>query len=219
MKGKGNRGRGRFIVLEGIDGAGTTSQMRHVIEWLEKRGEFVHATREPTDGPLGLLLRQILRGRLVATPGLARGDAKPQPIDPAAVALLFAADRLDHLHNEVVPHLEAGRHVVCDRYVLSSLAYQSLETDLRFVRNINEKAIAPDLTIFLRVRAEVAMARIETTRTQKETFEQLPLQKRVAAAYDKLLESYRDGQVVILDGEEEMSMVTTRIRQALEPLF
>lgn len=219
MKGKGNRGRGRFIVLEGIDGAGTTSQMRHVIEWLEKRGELVHATREPTDGPLGLLLRQILRGRLVATPGLARGDAKPQPIDPAAVALLFAADRLDHLHNEVVPHLEAGRHVVCDRYVLSSLAYQSLETDLRFVRNINEKAIAPDLTIFLRVRAEVAMARIETTRTQKETFEQLPLQKRVAAAYDKLLESYRDGQVVILDGEEEMSMVTTRIRQALEPLF
>lgn len=219
MKGKGNRGHGRFIVLEGIDGAGTTSQMRHVIEWLEKRGELVHATREPTDGPLGLLLRQILRGRLVATPGLARGDAKPQPIDPAAVALLFAADRLDHLHNEVVPHLEAGRHVVCDRYVLSSLAYQSLETDLRFVRNINEKAIAPDLTIFLRVRAEVAMARIETTRTQKETFEQLPLQKRVAAAYDKLLESYRDGQVVILDGEEEMSMVTTRIRQALEPLF
>lgn len=218
MKGKGHR-RGRFIVLEGIDGAGTTSQLRHVVEWLEKRGELVHATREPTDGPLGLMLRQVLRGRLVSTPGLARGDAKPQAMDPAAVALLFAADRVDHLHNEVVPHLEAGRHVVCDRYVLSSLAYQSLETDLRFVRNINEKAIAPDLTIFLRVRAEVAMARIETTRTQKETFEQLPLQKRVAAAYDKLLESYRDGQVVILDGEEEMSMVTTRIRQALEPLF
>jgi len=90
---------------------------------------------------------------------------------------------------------------------------------LRFVRNINEKAIAPDLTIFLRVRAEVAMARIETTRTQKETFEQLPLQKRVATAYDKLLESYRDGEVVVLDGEEEMSMVTSRIRGGLERLF
>lgn len=219
MTSKRAKHRGRFIVLEGIDGAGTTSQLRHVVEWLERKGELVHATREPTDGPIGLVLRQILRGRLVATPGVAHGDARPQPVDPAAVALLFAADRLDHLHNEIVPHLEAGRHVVCDRYVLSSLAYQSLETDLRFVRNINEKALAPDLTVFLRVRAEVAMARIETTRTQKESFEQLPLQKRIAAAYDKLLESYRDGEVVILDGEEEMSMVTTRIRAGLDKLF
>jgi len=216
---KKSRSRGRFIVLEGIDGAGTTSQLRYVVEWLEKRGELVHATREPTDGPIGLMLRQVLRGRLVSTPGLARGDSKPQPLDAAAVALLFAADRIDHLQNEVVPHLDAGRHVVCDRYVLSSLAYQSLECDLRFVRNINEKAIAPDLTVFLRVRPEVAMSRIETTRSQKDSFEQLPLQKRVAAAYDKLVESYRDGELVTLDGEEEMSMVTSRIRTALERLF
>ncbi len=218
-KGQGGKRRGRFIVLEGIDGAGTTSQLRHVVEWLERRGELVHATREPTDGPIGLMLRQVLRGRIVATPGQARGEAKKEPLDPAAVALLFAADRLDHLHNEIVPQLEAGRHVVCDRYVLSSLAYQSLETDLRFVRNINEKALAPDLTIFLRVRAEVAMARIEGSRTHKEVFEQLPLQKRVAAAYEKLLESYRDGEVVILDGEEEMSMVTSRVRGTLERIF
>jgi len=216
---KKSRSRGRFIVLEGIDGAGTTSQLRYVVEWLEKRGELVHATREPTDGPIGLMLRQVLRGRLVSTPGLARGDSKPQPLDAAAVALLFAADRIDHLQNEVVPHLDAGRHVVCDRYVLSSLAYQSLECDLRFVRNINEKAIAPDLTVFLRVRPEVAMSRIETTRSQKDSFEQLPLQKRVAAAYDKLVESYRDGELVTLDGEEEMSMVTSRIRTALERFF
>ncbi len=133
--------------------------------------------------------------------------------------MLFAADRLDHLQNEIVPQLDAGRHVVCDRYVLSSLAYQSLETDLRFVRNVNEKALAPDLTIFLRVRAEVAMDRIESSRTQKDTFEKLPLQKRIAASYDKLIESYRDSKVVVLDGEEEMSMVTSRIRAALEILF
>lgn len=219
MTSKRSRSRGRFIVLEGIDGAGTTSQLRHVVEWLERRGELVHATREPTEGPIGLLLRQVLRGRLVATPGLAKGDTKTQPLDPATVALLFAADRLDHLQNEVVPQLEAGRHVVCDRYVLSSLAYQSLETDLRFVRNVNEKALAPDLTIFLRVRAEVAMDRIESSRTQKDTFEKLPLQKRIAASYDKLIESYRDSKVVVLDGEEEMSMVTSRIRAALENLF
>jgi len=211
---KGKR-RGRFIVLEGIDGAGTTTQLRYVHEWLEKRGELVHATREPTDGPIGTMLRQILRGRLVS-PGI---DQKVQPFDPGAVALLFAADRLDHLHNEIVPHLEAGRHVVCDRYVISSLAYQSLDTDLKFVRTINEKAIAPDLTVFLRVRPEVAMTRIETTRTQRDSFEQLPLQKRIAAAYDKIIESWRDGPVITVDGEEAVSTVTTKVRQACETLF
>ncbi|MFO0746156.1 MAG: dTMP kinase [Myxococcota bacterium] len=209
--------RGRFIVLEGIDGSGTTTQMKHVVEWLEKRGELVHATREPTDGPVGLVLRQILRGRLVSNSGLA--DAKSGPIDPAAVALLFAADRLDHLHNEVVPQLDAGRHVVCDRYVVSSLAYQSLETDLRFVRTINEKAIAPDLTVFLRVRPEIAMARIETSRTQRDSFEQLPLQKRIAAAYDKVLENWKDGALAVVDGEEPLTVVTTKVRQAIEQLF
>lgn len=219
MTSKRSKRRGRFIVLEGIDGSGTTTQLKLVTEWLERRGELVHATREPTDGPLGLILRQILRGRLVATPHVAQHDLKPQPMDPGAVALLFAADRLDHLQNEIVPHLEAGRNVVCDRYVLSSLAYQSVETDLRFVRNINEKALTPDLTIFLRVRAEVAMARIDASRSQKDSFEQLPIQKRVAANYDKILESYRDGDVVVLDGEEEATVVTAKIRQALEPLF
>jgi dTMP kinase len=219
MTSKKGKRRGRFIVLEGIDGSGTTTQQRLVIEWLEKRGELVHGTREPTDGPVGLMLRQILRGRLVSNPGAATGDTKPAPIDPSAVALLFAADRLDHLHNEVVPQLEAGRHVICDRYVVSSLAYQSVDTDLRFVRNINEKAIAPDLTIFLRVRPEVAMARIESSRTQRESFEQLPLQKKIAANYEKIIESYRDGDVVIIDGEEELTVVTGRIRAALERFF
>jgi len=219
MTSKKTKRRGRFIVLEGIDGSGTTTQLKNVTEWLEKRGELVHATREPTDGPLGLILRQVLRGRLVSKPWTPGHDAKPQPLDSGAVALLFAADRLDHLHNEIIPHLDAGRHVVCDRYVLSSLAYQSVDCDLRFVRNINEKALTPDLTIFLRVRAEVAMARIESSRTQKDSFEQLPLQKKVAANYDKILESYRDGDVSILDGEDETSMVTTRIRHILEPLF
>lgn len=212
---KGKR-KGRFIVLEGIDGAGTTTQLKYVHEWLEKRGELVHATREPTDGPVGNMLRQIMRGRLVS-PGIDGGRART--FDPDAMALLFAADRLDHLHNEIVPFLESGRHVVCDRYVISSLAYQSLETDLKFVRTINEKAIAPDLTIFLRVRPEVAMNRIETTRTQRDTFEQLPLQKKIAAAYDKIIEGWRDGDVVSIDGEDSVSAVTTKVRQACEKLF
>lgn len=211
--------RGRFIVLEGLDGAGTTTQSRSLVDHIARKGERVLATHEPTDGPIGNLLRQILRGRLVALPHAGVGEPRPAPIDPAATALLFAADRLDHLHHQVIPHLEAGIHVVCDRYVISSLAYQSLETDLRFVRAINEKALKPDLVLFLRVPAEVAMARIESSRTSRDTFEQLPLQRRIAANYEKILETWRDGELVVLDGTEEVSAVTARVRAAVDRLF
>lgn len=219
MAQKKGKTRGRFIVFEGIDGAGTTTQSRAVVDWLTRRGERALLTHEPTDGPIGNLLRQILRGRLVAIPTAGDGEARAVPVDPAATALLFAADRLDHLHHQVVPHLKAGYHVICDRYVVSSLAYQSLDVDLRFVRAVNEKALKPDLTIFLRVAADTAMARIESTRTQRESFEQLPLQRRIAANYDRILESWRDGEVVTLDGHEDVSTVTVKVRQAIEAIL
>lgn len=219
MSSKKAKRRGRFIVLEGIDGAGTTTQSRALTEWLTRKGELVLHTHEPTDGPIGNMLRQILRGRLVAMPSVGPGEGKAVPIDPAAAALLFAADRLDHLHHQIIPHLDAGYHVICDRYVVSSLAYQSLDVDLRFVRAINEKALKPDLTIFLKVSADIAMARIETTRTQRESFEQLPLQRRIAANYEKIFETWRDGDVVTIDGQDELSAVTIRARQAVENIL
>lgn len=211
---KSKRPRGRFIALEGIDGAGTTTQMRLAHDWLVGRGAQCHATAEPTNGPIGALLRQILRGRLVAVPR----DGATQPVDPAATALLFAADRLDHLQNEVIPRLEDGWHVICDRYVASSFAYQSLDTDLRFVRQINEKAIAPDLVIYVRVRPEVGMARI-ATRAGRDAFEQLSVQKRVAAAYDKVFEDWRSSRLVIVDGEQDVSQVTGKVRAAIDSLL
>lgn len=207
--------RGKFIVLEGIDGSGTTTQATHLLGWMAERGELAHGTRQPSTGPIGSLIRQVLSGRVVG-----RGaDGKAAPVDPASVALLFAADRLDHIATEVLPHLEAGRHVVCDRYVLSSLAYQSLDTDLAFVRAINAKAPPPDLTIFLRVRPEIAMDRINASRTDRDAFENLPFQRRVAKAYDALLEKYRDGRVVELDGEEVPGTVRGRVRTVVEEIL
>ncbi len=211
------RRRGKFIVLEGIDGSGTTTQLRHVGEWLTSRGELVHETFQPSSGPFGAQIRLILRGRLVATPG--RG--KVAPVDPAVVALLFAADRLDHLHNEIQPHLEAGHHVLCDRYVMSSFAYQGLDTDLRFVRQINDKALAPDLTVFLRVRPDVAMARIEGARLERDSFEKLGVQRKVAKAYEDVLTASgkRWGPVVTIDGEEPVSKVRQNVRAAVDSLL
>ncbi|MEZ4269514.1 MAG: dTMP kinase [Myxococcota bacterium] len=207
--------RGKFIVLEGIDGSGTTTQAANLHAWLVERGELVHSTRQPSTGPIGSMLRQILSGRVVGR----ASEGKTVPVEPAAVALLFAADRLDHVATEVLPHLEAGRHVICDRYTLSSLAYQSQDTDLAFVRAINGKAPAPDVTIFLRVRPEIAMDRINASRTDRDAFENLPFQRRVAKAYDTLLEKYRDGRVVELDGEEVPGTVRGRVRAVVEEML
>ena len=151
--GRKGAARGRFIVIEGIDGAGTTTQARRLGERLREAGRKVHVTAEPSGGAIGALVRQVLSGRL-------RGRAPDGPFDAEALALLFAADRLDHARAEIEPALQAGIDVVSDRYTLSSLAYQSLTTgDARWVDQVNARAPAPDVTILLRVVPAVAFAR------------------------------------------------------------
>jgi len=206
---------GRFIVFEGIDGAGTTTQVGRLVEWLRKRGELAHATAEPTTGPIGVQIRQILGGRFVSKPT----GRKVTGVDPTTVALLFAADRLDHLQNEITPQVAAGNHVVCDRYVLSSLAYQSVDVDLKFVRAINAKAPAPDLTLYLKVSAEVAMQRIATSRSDRDLFETLPFQRKVAHGYDLVVASYREGPIVTLDGEASPDKVSAAVQRAVEQIL
>ena len=206
------RRRGKFIVFEGIDGAGTSTQSQMTADWLMNRGELVHVTCEPTRGPIGSLLRQILSGRVVAK-GNKGGS---EPVDPATIALLFAADRIDHLQSEIEPHLSAGRHVICDRYVLSSYAYQAVDVDLKFVRAINAKAKAPDLTFFLDVAADVAMARIEAARHERDRFENLTFQRKVVDRYRTQVAEYRQGDVYSFNGELKPGQLATKIRDALE---
>src|SRR5262249_14847135 len=151
---------GRFIVLEGIDGAGTTTQTTRLVERL--RGEakaHVKVTREPSDGPIGSLVRQVLTGRIVSPGGRAPGWA--------TMALLFAADRMDHGGSEMEPFLAQGGIVVSDRYDASSLAYQSVssgrggEKAVEWIRQLNKYALRPDLTIVLELAPELAAARRE----------------------------------------------------------
>jgi dTMP kinase len=207
--------RGRFIAFEGIDGAGTTTQMDRLVTWLRKRGELAEPTAEPTTGPIGTMIRQILGGRLVSKPS----GGEPEGIDRATIALLFAADRIDHLQNEIEPHLAAGRHVICDRYVLSSMAYQGVDVDLKFVRAINIKAPAPDLTLFIKVSPEVAMQRIATSRPDRDLFETLPFQRKVAEGYEACAAAYREGPLVTLDGEASIDRVTTEVQRAVEDML
>lgn len=136
----------RFIVLEGLDGSGITTQSESLRIWCEENNIPVHVTREPTEILAGSLIRAALKHRV--------------QLSSEALALLFAADRLDHLANDILPKLEQGRSVISDRYYLSSFAYQSVDLDLGWLRQLNVKCRRPDLTIFIDVPVEWALDRM-----------------------------------------------------------
>lgn len=196
---------GKLIVLEGIDGSGTTTQTARLTAALAALGHRVHATREPSHGPIGQLLRQILGGAHA-------------PVDPAAIALLFAADRVDHLAREVVPRLAEGVHVVSDRYLLSSYAYQTIEVDRALVVSANARARPADLTLLLDVPASVAAARRRARGGPEELFDAHAFQEKVAAAYLREADLLaRTGEpVVMLDGSADPDTVFAAILGAVK---
>ena len=207
------RRRGLFLVLEGLDGAGTTTQASRLLDRLSARGRRVHLTAEPSRGPVGTWIRHVLSGRLRGAGG---GE-----FEPGALALLFAADRLDHWESEIRPRLEEGVDVVSDRYVLSSLAYQAVATgDAAWVAAINAKAPAPDLTLFLRVRPSVALRRRYAATAEREIFEVPGFQRRVHRAYGRALARLADAgeRVAVLDGEKAVERVSAEVARAVERL-
>lgn len=209
---------GLFIALEGIDGSGTTTQCARLADAMRAGGAPVHATREPSTGPVGTLLRQALTGRFVV-PG--RDGARPPGW--GTLALLFAADRLDHVEAEIVPRLAAGIHVISDRYVHSSLAYQTLSGDgspetLRWVGEINRHARAPDLTVVLDVSAEAAGARRAGRGGDAELYEVDALQARLAAFYADIERHFPGQRLVHVDGERDVDAVARDVLAAVDAL-
>jgi dTMP kinase len=204
---------GRFVVLEGLDGAGTTTQARLLGERLRAAGRRVHVTAEPSGGPAGALVRQVLSGRVAGRDGRA--------FDPRALALLFAADRLDHHADEIAPKLAAGVQVISDRYTLSSLAYQGAAFgDMDWVAEINRAAPAPDLTVFLRVSPRVALPRRRAASLDREIFEVDGFQRRVAASYERALDARRAAgdRIVEVDGALAVDAVAEAIWAAVAAL-
>lgn len=198
---------GSFVALEGIDGSGTTTQASLLTSWLLEQGRAVRLTREPSDGPIGSLIRLILKGRV--TSGVAG-----TPVDPGAIALLFAADRLDHIDTVIAPAMASGACVVSDRYVASSLAYQSIDLDIAWVKSINLMARQPDLTIFLRLDASVAIDRIAKRQgTEPDLYETLLVQQKVAQRYEELLAEGAMANARVLDGTKPVSELALAIRR------
>jgi dTMP kinase len=190
---------GLFLVFEGIDGAGTTTQSRLMFEALGVDQTPAHLTQEPSEGPVGVIVRQVLSGRLVVA-GLT-GHRAP---GWATMALLFAADRLDHLDSEILPNLADGITVISDRYVYSSLLYQTETSgsfeNLGWVEQINRLAPRPDLTIVLDVPAALAARRRESRRDPQQIYEEADLQARLAARYRDLPIRYPSDRIQVVDG-------------------
>jgi dTMP kinase len=172
--------RAKLITIEGLDGAGTTTQARRLVHSMASVGLSAHQTSEPSAGPIGNLLRQILARRTRA-------------IDPRAVALLFASDRVDHVAAEIQPRLDSGTHVVSDRYVYSSLAYQGVDSELEWVAGINARAPEPDLTVYLRVTPAVAAARRAQRGAGDELYDDDSTQSRICEIYDQLFGTSETG--------------------------
>ncbi len=199
------RGGARFIVLEGLDGAGTTTQAARLAGRLREEGCRVVLTREPSDGPVGALIRQALTGRLSLS-------SAQDPLGPPTLALLFAADRLDHLSATVEPALRGGSVVVSDRYVLSSLAYQGVSLPLPWLEALNGRARRPDLTFYLEVGLGTAAARRRARGGPRELFDAAEVQRRVSARYAQVLRRRaRRDRVVRVDGNRPADVVASDI--------
>jgi len=208
---------GRFIVLEGVDGSGTTTQCTLLAGRLRKDGAQVRTTREPSDGPVGAIIRQILTGRVVGAGGRA----------PAwtTMALLFAADRVDHVDSEIEPFLATGGVVISDRYDASSLGYQSVssgrggEGAVEWIRTLNKQARRPDLTIVLDVSSETAATRRAGRGDAAQLYDQNELQRALCAFYKDLKRHMPDDRVVIVDGSGAVSAVADLVHQAYTSAF
>jgi dTMP kinase len=202
---------GLFIVLEGVDGAGTTTQVAQLTAAL--RGRLpVRPTREPSAGPVGALLRLALTGRLVT----------PETRAPSwqVMALMFAADRLDHVECEIAPCLAGGALVISDRYYHSSVAYQSRSAGgdaaaIDWIRALNRHARRPDLTIVLDVPAQVAAQR-RRERGGEELFDDDAFQARLCDFYAQLERYFPDEAIVHVAGDAPLERVSAEVLAHVE---
>ena len=198
-----------FIVIEGIDGAGKTTQLKRLHRWMEARYDCsVHTTGEPTNRPIGRLLKDALQRRV--------------ELDGICHALLFAADRIDHVKTEIESRIKRGIPVLCDRYFLSSFAYQWREMpgELDWIESINARAIHPHLTLLIDAPAEVCMERIRRARSDTELFEDLETLRAIRENYLELARRRKAmDRIVIIDGARTPDAVQQEVRARVEEVM
>jgi dTMP kinase len=198
---------GSLIVIEGLDGAGITTQAKRLASYLDAHGHRALYTEQPSNGPIGKLLRTLL-----ASPDrLAHQGAM------RTLSLLFAADRVDHYHRVVAPALEQGITVVSDRWYHSSLAYQRTGVDREWIMDLNRPIPPPDVTVMLEVRPEVGQQRRRDAGRAPERFHDPAVQREVVAGYRATIAELRlEGEhIVLVDGEQPEAEVAGAVVRAV----
>lgn len=211
----GRRFPGLFLVMEGIDGCGSTTHAKLLAKALKSRGLEVVLTCEPSSGPIGSLIRQVLQRRL-----FVQDATGPRNFDWSTMALLFAGDRMDHLDSTIAPALRTGAVVISDRYDLSSLAYQSVTAHngadpIPWIRQLNAQALRPDVTVVIDVPAEVAEERRRTRGGVEEMFEARELQARLATVYARAEELVPNDRLIHVPGVGEVGEVASRVFESV----
>ncbi len=190
---------GSFIVLEGPDGAGTTTQSRFLAERLRAEGRDVVLTAEPTDGKIGRWIRTQLHGQ--------------EPPPALALQLLFCADRAEHVEATILPALAAGKTVICDRYWHSTVVYAEAQgLDARALADLNRQFVQPDHVVFTLPSIEVCLERMNR-RAEKDVFEEEAFQRKIHAGYVRLAEA--DPSIRVVDTSGEKAVVSAEIARLI----
>jgi len=204
--------KGLFFAFEGIDGSGKSTQIRLLVEKLRERGLRCYETREPTDGPVGAIVHQIMTGRIQA--------------DGRVISSLFAADRLDHLTNPVnglSREIDRGVTVVTDRYYFSSYAYNGVDMDMEWVIECNRlsaELLRPTLNIFLDIPVSTALDRIAKNRLHTELYEKEERLTAVRENYFKVFAQMKDVErVAVIDADADVETVAQRVWDAVQQVL
>jgi len=203
--------RGKFIVFEGIDGSGKTTQIKHLEQYFEEQNQAFHSTKEPTDGPIGKMIRQVLNREL--------------KMSEKTMAALFLADRLDHIQKEedgMLGLVEQGTNVISDRYYLSSYAYHSAHVPLDWVIAANSecaKLLRPNLVIFLDITPEVSLERIRKSREMLDLYETEERLIKVRANYFKAMQLIENQEnILVIDATLEEAVIAKKIKEAVSQI-
>jgi len=194
---------GKFFVIEGVDGSGKSTQMEILSKKLSLINIKHYLTTEPTDGPIGVVIRKVLRKEIL--------------VSDSALAGLFLADRLDHLENEengLAKIISQGTHVITDRYYWSSFAYHSLHLPMEWVIDINSKCaeiLKPDITFYLDLAPGESIRRIKQSRATTELFEEKKILENVRNNYLKSIE--------LLGEKENVVVINTNENKSPEEVF
>lgn len=195
-----------FIVFEGIDGCGKSTQIEKLEQTLIRMGRRVFRTAEPTDGETGLMLRTALAGKTKSS--------------PAEMAALFLLDRIRH-NREITAALERGEDVLCDRYYYSSLAYQGSLCDFEWVKNMNlgcTEIRRPDLCVFLDIPPFAALARMNSRAGEREIYEKEESLTLFREAFFRVFDTLPD-PVIRIEARGTPDAVAERILETVRPLF